>query len=242
MKNKGHVTMIYRLVFATLLTFGLIEASSATTCALSDVTIDGMDALSCGWTGGSQNDNVGGMSQPGDWSVNVDGAGDTFGDLVWNAYYRQEIEEGIDPPNDTTTTPMWSRMDDLPGDNPDVANGQPIDLQFTGYTGDFGDGSGFSSGNFTVDGRSPGGELLVVLKTNDFDYHWYLFNKVGDDLAGTWDTSGVFGGKNLSHMTVYEIGTSDNGGPPQLVPVPAAVWLFGSGLIGLVGVARRRKL
>jgi len=24
------------------------------------------------------------------------------------------------------------------------------------------------------------------------------------------------------------------------VPVPAAVWLFGSGLIGLVGVARRK--
>ena len=27
----------------------------------------------------------------------------------------------------------------------------------------------------------------------------------------------------------------------QEVPVPAAVWLFGSGLLGLVGVARRRK-
>ncbi len=28
---------------------------------------------------------------------------------------------------------------------------------------------------------------------------------------------------------------------PSAVPVPAAVWLFGSGLMGLVGVARRRK-
>jgi hypothetical protein len=26
------------------------------------------------------------------------------------------------------------------------------------------------------------------------------------------------------------------------VPVPAAVWLFGSGLLGLVGIARRRRL
>jgi hypothetical protein len=28
---------------------------------------------------------------------------------------------------------------------------------------------------------------------------------------------------------------------PSAIPVPAAVWLFGSGLIGLVGMARRRK-
>jgi hypothetical protein len=29
--------------------------------------------------------------------------------------------------------------------------------------------------------------------------------------------------------------------PSSVVPVPAAVWLFGSGLIGLIGVARRKK-
>jgi len=30
-------------------------------------------------------------------------------------------------------------------------------------------------------------------------------------------------------------------GDVSVVPIPAAVWLFGSGLIGLLGVARRRK-
>ncbi len=31
----------------------------------------------------------------------------------------------------------------------------------------------------------------------------------------------------------------ENAVPPAVVPVPAAAWLFGSGLLGLVGVARR---
>ena len=26
-----------------------------------------------------------------------------------------------------------------------------------------------------------------------------------------------------------------------VIPVPAAVWLFGSGLLGLIGIARRKK-
>lgn len=30
-------------------------------------------------------------------------------------------------------------------------------------------------------------------------------------------------------------------GAPAAVPIPAAVWLFGSGLLGLVGIGRRRK-
>lgn len=36
-------------------------------------------------------------------------------------------------------------------------------------------------------------------------------------------------------------GGSDGERPPSNIPVPAAVWLFGSGLLGLVGVARRKK-
>ena len=35
--------------------------------------------------------------------------------------------------------------------------------------------------------------------------------------------------------------TSITASNASVIPVPAAVWLFGSGLLGLVGVARRRK-
>ena len=29
---------------------------------------------------------------------------------------------------------------------------------------------------------------------------------------------------------------------PSIVPVPAAVWLFGSALLGFIGIARKRKI
>ena len=38
-------------------------------------------------------------------------------------------------------------------------------------------------------------------------------------------------------IDLYEPGTVNI----SAVPVPAAVWLFGSGLLGLVGISRRKK-
>ena len=57
----------------------------------------------------------------------------------------------------------------------------------------------------------------------------------------TSSPGGAFDGKTGNW---YMEGTVDAGGPgpgPGPVPIPAAVWLFGSGLVGLTAVARRRK-
>jgi len=62
-----------------------------------------------------------------------------------------------------------------------------------------------------------------------------------DSVGGDPMTSSAFTNHNGNfditsvHLTSY-VAT-----PQAVVPVPAAVWLFGSGLLGLVGIARRKK-
>ena len=65
-------------------------------------------------------------------------------------------------------------------------------------------------------------DILGALGTYDFT-GLTIFNFTVDD--GPFNAMGV----------VYEQMTI------SAVPLPAAVWLFGSGLVGLVGIARRKK-
>ena len=50
-----------------------------------------------------------------------------------------------------------------------------------------------------------------------------------------WEYASLFSVTETFDPTVY------TGEVSHVVPIPAAAWLFGSGLIGLVGVARRKK-
>lgn len=50
-------------------------------------------------------------------------------------------------------------------------------------------------------------------------------------LPGTWSLTYVGGQASLAYT---------GGGAPPAVPVPAAIWLLGSGLLGLVGIGRRK--
>jgi len=76
---------------------------------------------------------------------------------------------------------------------------------------DFSTGNRFSSFSFTLLGFNEA-DFIANDKGNLFATHVYLNGPL---------TGFAFGGTE--------------------VPVPAAVWLFGSGLIGLVGLARRKK-
>lgn len=54
------------------------------------------------------------------------------------------------------------------------------------------------------------------------------------DARVPFDDPSNFGGVNYTLYLEGTVGTA--------IPLPAAVWLFGTGLLGLVGVARRRKV
>jgi hypothetical protein len=65
----------------------------------------------------------------------------------------------------------------------------------------------------------------------DLDFYYFQTGGFSPDpivtkAAGSWS----FDGAALTY------------GAPSAVPVPAAAWLFGSGLLGLVGIARRKRV
>lgn len=116
----------------------------------------------------------------------------------------------------------------------------PVTIAIYGYSGNGSVG--------TSDFSPAGGTLLASVPYNgqtQFDID------VTDFLNDQLSIASSFAGFNLllpnstSDARVFNFDGSINDNPPVLmlttVPIPAAVWLFGSGLIGLVGMARRKK-
>ena len=70
--------------------------------------------------------------------------------------------------------------------------------------------------------------IPVVLNWGITGLNWATIDGDSDGIPGTAMTAGPFTGFSPYFNTT-------------VVPIPAAAWLFGSGLLGLVGVARRRR-
>ena len=97
-------------------------------------------------------------------------------------------------------------------------------------------GIGALGGTEYMKGDLPMGPLPIATSTLDTDG----VSITGDDgVGGSPMDNGPFSDFNLNlDMTSVTM----TGYTPSPIPVPAAVWLFGSGLIGLVGFARRRNI
>jgi hypothetical protein len=106
-------------------------------------------------------------------------------------------------------------------------------------------------------GNSVSGVLPLIYDTTPNAAYDTI--NTGGTIGGSPMIAGPFSGNNANFDVVTMSSTGFDAGatlppncnfdpsgglctPPPTVPVPAAVWLFGSGLLGLVGVARRRKL
>ncbi len=68
-----------------------------------------------------------------------------------------------------------------------------------------------------------------------------VFSDDFSSYTGTLTATNKSGASLTAATTTYKFNLSGSvPTPPPAVPVPAAAWLFGSGLLGLAGVARRR--
>lgn len=113
-----------------------------------------------------------------------------------------------------------------------------------------------SGGPATITGRAASAFAADQNADGKTDYKAALVSggQVGSDWGGffgagyleVWsirllstNSSGLQSGFNVD--TIYGTAGGDFAQYTNPIPVPAAVWLFGSGLLGLVGIARRKK-
>ena len=88
---------------------------------------------------------------------------------------------------------------------------------------------------FFVDKYDSGYDIYTYMGGDQFSGSWDGTNRGTIAVGNAQCTTGtglVNCGATTSHISVYS----------TVVPVPAAVWLFGSGLLGLIGLARRKKV
>ncbi len=105
-------------------------------------------------------------------------------------------------------------------------------------------GTFFPLGSYDNDGDGVGDGVTFYGTTDGSTFSlWAEHTVLVDNSAAPLSQNEDPGGAGFADWTFqwYYVGTIDGFVPPSNVPVPAAVWLFGSGLLGLAGVARRRK-
>ena len=141
----------------------------------------------------------------------------TFIDGYWDNSWSTTEELGMNASN--TIDALLSELENMQTDG------------IISYAGDLVGISATWANIYTGTGYGNGDPTYVDAYVGQWLQNPNQFNNLGfaaTDVSYTLDT----GSNDYSTWAVWEVSE---------VPIPAAVWLFGSGLIGLIGIARRKK-
>jgi hypothetical protein len=201
----------------------LIDTFSVTNATLASFIAGASDTSVLQW-------NLGGFSNGPDF-----GAGHQIGTVTTNGASRDTFT-GLPGDGDNLTVAMnkadgyVSRNNDLTNPTSDAAI-VPAFSDFRGFmAGEWACSYGGSFGGNNCHVGLVGGEFLTYVYLGDGSVTGDVFR----DPVGSQ-------GFNAGMWTVNSAGTVSYVSAPSAVPVPAAVWLLGSGLLGLLGVSRRRS-
>ncbi len=164
-------------------------------------------------------------------STQTVGVGDAFSLTVQGVDFFTGVTSGsIDIQWDPSQLSLTSTESDL-----------TTSLFFNGFSTTFGFNLDAAGGTFdaVIDtGLSSGiaGPAFDVVTLN------FIANPPPSVSTLTIDNIGSAGDWQDNSLPLAQpVDVTNVGASVTVVPVPAAVWLFGSGLIGMVGIARRRK-
>ena len=158
--------------------------------------------------------------------------------IIWAATLGDKLTVTLNP--GYTTSLSWLVGWRLPsaGENPHYGYNQITSEMGHLYYTELG-----NLGYYDTSGNYQSGYGLN--NTGDFDnlnayWHW-SGTEYADGLAGAWyfDVDNGVQGDDYEDCNGY--GLAVRSGKVSAVPVPGAIWLFGSGMAGMVALGRRRK-
>ncbi|MFA7593625.1 MAG: VPLPA-CTERM sorting domain-containing protein [Thiohalobacteraceae bacterium] len=119
-----------------------------------------------------------------------------------------------------------------------TANIQDVDPATWNITEDANAGGGFGKFEFELSGTGATRTTLLTFTISGVTGDTLSSYAIGSTLN---PSSGEFFAAHVADFAMTNGATSAQFAGSTPVPVPAALWLFGSGLLGLVGISRRKK-